>query len=172
MTAGRYVVLAITDNGTGMNEATRSRIFELSFTTKEVAKGSGLGLATVYGIVKQSGGHIGVYSKLGRGTTFKIYFPSADHKLGKADESQTEALPPKREGITILLAEDEPIMRRVTGKILEEHGYKVLDAADGKTALEVIDREPGRVDLALTDVVMKEMSGPELALRLTRNVQE
>jgi len=164
MAPGRYVMLAISDNGIGMDEATRSRIFEPFFTTKEIGKGSGLGLATVYGIVTQSGGHIWVYSEVGRGTTFKIYLPSADHKLGIAPETHAEALPPRREGMTILLAEDDPLMRRLTRKMLEEHGYTVLEAVDGESALEVIRSEP--VDLILTDVVMKGMNGPELVLRL------
>ena len=164
MVAGRYVMLAISDNGVGMDEATRSRIFEPFFTTKEIGKGSGLGLATVYGIVTQSGGHVWVYSEVGHGTTFKIYLPSADHKLGMAPEAQAEALPPRRDGLTILLAEDDALMRRLTRKMLEDHGYKVLEAVDGESALEVIRSQP--IDLILTDVVMKGMNGPELVLRL------
>lgn len=166
MTPGRYVMLAVSDNGTGMNEATRSRIFEPFFTTKESGKGSGLGLATVYGIVKQSGGHIWVYSEPSRGTTFKIYLPSAEHKLGLGSEEHVETLPQRREGVTILLAEDDPIMRKLTGKMLQEHGYKVLEATDGVAALDVIAKSTERIDLALTDVVMKGMNGPELVLRL------
>jgi PAS domain S-box-containing protein len=166
LAAGRYVMLAISDNGTGMDETTRARIFEPFFTTKEMGKGSGLGLATVYGIVKQSGGHIWVYSEPERGTTFKIYLPCADHKLGKRQEVQVEGLPPRREGVTVLLAEDDAIMRRLTRKMLEEHGYKVLEAADGKAALELIGTNHADIDLTLTDVVMKGMSGPELVLRL------
>ena len=166
MTAGRYVMLAISDNGTGMDEATRSRIFEPFFTTKETGKGSGLGLATVYGIVKQSGGHIWVYSEVGHGTTFKIYFPSADGKLAKDEQKRQEELPQRREQTTILLAEDDAVMRRLTRKMLEEHGYNVLEAEDGKSALDVITNAGVRVDLTLTDVVMKGMTGPELVLRL------
>ncbi len=166
MAAGRYVMLAISDNGVGMDEATQSRIFEPFFTTKEIGKGSGLGLATAYGIVTQNGGHIWVYSEPGQGTTFKIYLPSADHKLGTVPQVQAETLPPRREGVTILLAEDEPIMRRLTRKMLEEHGYKVLEAEDGKAALEIISSNHSPVDLILTDVVMKGMSGPELVLKL------
>jgi len=166
MTAGRYVMLAVSDNGVGMDPVTLSRIFEPFFTTKETGKGSGLGLSTVYGIVKQSMGHIWVYSEPERGTTFKIYLPCAEHKLGVAREEQAEALPPRREGLTVALVEDDPIMRRLTRKMLEEHGYKVLEAEDGSTALKVIGSEDGAVRLVLTDVVMKGMSGPELVLKL------
>ena len=166
LVAGRYVMLAISDNGSGMDEATRLRIFEPFFTTKELGKGTGLGLATVYGIVKQSGGHIWVYSEPERGTTFKIYLPCAEHKLGTKMEEKAEALPPKREGVTILLAEDDAVMRRLTKKMLEEHGFEVLEAEDGKAALDTIGADHAAVDLVLTDVVMKGMSGPELVLRL------
>jgi hypothetical protein len=166
MTPGRYVMLAISDNGTGMDEVTRTRIFEPFFTTKETGKGSGLGLATVYGIVRQAGGHIWVYSEPGQGTTFKIYLPSAEHKLGIESEEQAEALPAKRDGVTILLAEDDPIMRKLTRKMLEEHGYRVLEATNGEAALEVISRHPSSIDLTLTDVAMKGMNGPDLVLRL------
>jgi len=166
MTAGRYVMVAISDNGVGMDEATRSRIFEPFFTTKETGKGSGLGLATVYGIVKQSGGHIWVYSEVGHGTTFKIYLPSADKKLGNGGEKHEEELPRRRDGTTVLLAEDDAVMRRLTRKMLEEHGYKVLEAEDGKAALDIIGSGTMSIDLTLTDVVMKGMTGPELVLRL------
>ncbi len=163
---GRYVMLAVSDNGTGMDEATRSRIFEPFFTTKETSKGSGLGLATVYGIVKQSGGHVWVYSEPERGTTFKIYLPSAEHKVGTAPEAHTEALPSRREGVTVLLAEDDSVMRRLTRKMLEGHGYRVIEAEDGKAALDLLTSHDGSIDLILTDVVMKGMNGPELVLRL------
>ena len=167
MTAGRYVMLAISDNGVGMDEGTRVRIFEPFFTTKEVGKGTGLGLATVYGIVRQAAGHILVYSEPGRGSTFKIYFPSADTKLEIAADRKEEALPPRREGVTILLVEDDTLMRHLTRKMLEDHGYKVLEAEDGKAALKVIGASAKPVDLTLTDVVMKGMTGPELLLRLS-----
>ena len=166
MTAGRYVMLAVSDNGVGMDEATRSRIFEPFFTTKEMGKGSGLGLATVYGIVKQSGGHIWVYSEPGHGTTFKIYLPCADYKLETSKESVAEALPPRREGVTILLAEDDVMMRRLTKRMLEQHGYTVLEAEDGKAAMSLINANHHKLDLLLTDVVMKGMTGPELVLKL------
>jgi len=166
MTAGRYVMVAISDNGTGMDEATRSRIFEPFFTTKEIGKGSGLGLATAYGIIKQSGGHVWVYSEPGHGTTFKIYLPSAEEKLNGRVESHEETLPASREGVTILLVEDYPMMRRLTRQMLQEHGYRVLEAEDGRSALEVIASNAAPIDLTLTDVVMKRMNGPELVLRL------
>ena len=172
MAAGRYVMLAVSDSGIGMDDATRSRVFEPFFTTKETSKGTGLGLATVYGIVKQSGGHILVYSELGMGTTFKIYLPSAAYKLGTESETQAESLPPRREGVTILLAEDDAVMRRLTRKMLEEHGYEVLEAEDGKSALNVIASNHVSIDLILTDVVMKGMNGPELVLRLIESHPE
>ncbi len=164
---GKYVLLAVSDTGTGMDEATTARIFEPFFTTKEIGKGTGLGLATVYGIVKQSAGHIMVYSEPGHGTTFKIYLPSADHKIGLESEEEDEAVSPKRHGTTIMLVEDDEIMRGLTRQVLEEHGYTVLEADDGKTALERIQSHPDPIDLLLTDVVMKRMSGPELVEELS-----
>ncbi len=166
MKVGRYVMLAVSDNGTGMDEATRSRIFEPFFTTKETGKGTGLGLATVYGIVKQNGGHIWAYSELGQGTTFKIYLPSAAHKLGTEPEFHAEVLPARREGMTVLLVEDDAIMRQMTRRMLEDHGYQVMDAEDGGAALQIIGSDHASIDLVLTDVVMKGMNGPELVLRL------
>jgi PAS domain S-box-containing protein len=166
MHVGRYVMLAVSDTGHGMDEATRSRVFEPFFTTKETGKGTGLGLATVYGIVKQSKGHVWVYSEPGHGTTFKIYLPSAEYKLNTSPAAQTEKLPPRREGVTILLVEDDVVMRRLTRKMLEGHGYNVLEAEDGKRALDVIQSHNAPIDLVLTDVVMKEVNGPELVLRL------
>lgn len=166
MPAGKYVLLAVSDTGSGMDETTMSRIFEPFFTTKETGKGTGLGLATVYGIVKQSAGHILVYSEPGHGTTFKIYLPSAEHKIGLAAKTEVETVAPKRQGTTILLAEDDEIMRSLTRKVLEEHGYTVVDVDDGKAALEWMESHPGSIDLLLTDVVMRRMSGPELAERL------
>jgi len=167
MSAGKYVVLAVSDTGNGMDEATASRIFEPFFTTKEMGKGTGLGLATVYGIVKQSAEHILVYSEMGHGTTFKIYLPSADHKIGlETKPSEVETVSPKRQGTTILLVEDDEIMRSLTRQLLQEHGYAVVEADDGKSALEWVESHPGPIDLLLTDVVMRRMSGPELVERL------
>jgi PAS domain S-box-containing protein len=166
MAPGKYVLLAVSDTGSGMDEATVSRIFEPFFTTKEQGKGTGLGLATVYGIVKQSAGHILVYSELGHGTTFKIYLPSADHKIGLESRPEVETVSPKRQGTTILLVEDDEIMRSLTRQLLEEHGYTVVEADDGKSALEWVESHSDSIDLVLTDVVMRRMSGPELVERL------
>jgi len=164
---GKYIVLAVSDTGHGMDETTAARIFEPFFTTKEVGKGTGLGLATVYGIVKQSGGHVLVYSEPGHGTTFKIYLPSAEHKIGVSPREAAEATPPKRLGTSILLVEDDEIMRSLTKKVLQEQGYTVMEADDGKSALDWAHSHPGPIDLLLTDVMMRRLNGPELAERLS-----
>jgi PAS domain S-box-containing protein len=166
MAAGKYILLTVSDTGTGMDETTISRIFEPFFTTKGTGKGTGLGLATVYGIVKQSAGHILVYSEPGHGTTFKIYLPSAEHKIGIGSNAEVETVSPKRRAATILLVEDDDIMRSLTRQLLQEHGYTVVEADDGKSALEWAESHPIPVDLLLTDVVMRRMSGPELVERL------
>ncbi len=167
MSAGKYVMLAVSDTGSGMDGTVLSRIFEPFFTTKEPGKGTGLGLATVYGIAKQSGGHIWVYSEPGRGTTFKVYLPSAEHKLKFALHAEAEAVVPKRQGTTILLVEDDEMMRSLTRQLLLQQGYTVIEAVNGKAALDWAQSNPGEADLVLTDVVMPAMSGPELAERLT-----
>jgi hypothetical protein len=169
LNAGRYVMLAVSDNGSGMDQVTVTRIFEPFFTTKEIGKGTGLGLATVYGIVKQGGGNIWVYSEPGRGTTFKVYLPCADHKLAEAPMIRAETLPPRREGITILLVEDDEMMRSLTRQMLEDHGYGVVEASDGKSALELLATNHASIDLTLTDVVMRHMSGPEMVLNLAQS---
>ncbi len=166
MRPGRYVVLAVSDTGIGMDQATVARIFEPFFTTKEVGKGTGLGLATVYGIVQQSGGHIWVYSEPGNGSTFKVYLPNAEDRLTDQAQPEVEQTVRRREGTTILLVEDDEIMLGLTRKLLEQHGYRVLDAKDGKAALEVVQSHKGSIDLLLTDVVMRGMSGPELVSRI------
>ena len=166
MVPGRYVMLSVSDNGAGMDADTVSHIFEPFFTTKETGKGTGLGLATVYGIVKQSGGDIWVYSEPDRGTTFKIYLPNAGHKIGQIPEAHTEALPRRRDGTAILLVEDDALLRSLTRQMLVEHGYTVLEASDGKAALQVLSSHPEPIALTLTDVVMRGMSGPELVLQL------
>ena len=130
---GRYVLLAISDNGIGMDAVTLSKIFDPFFTTKEVGKGTGLGLATVYGIVKHSGGHIWVYSEPNRGTTFKIYLPAADHKLGIAPKVRNpRRCLRKRMVKRFLLVEDDALMRSLTRQMLEDHGYSVVEAEGRK----------------------------------------
>jgi PAS domain S-box-containing protein len=168
LTTGKYVMLAASDTGTGMDQQTVSRIFEPFFTTKEMGKGTGLGLSTVYGIVQQNAGAIVVYSEPGRGTSFKIYLPSAEHKVGIRGEAVAETAPPRAEGGTILLVENDQMMRTLTRQMLEEHGYRVLEASDGNAALEQAAAD-GRIALVLTDVVMPGMSGPEFARRLAES---
>lgn len=162
---GKYVMLAVSDTGVGMDQSTLSRIFEPFFTTKEQGKGTGLGLATVYGIAQQAGGHIWVYSEPGHGTTFKLYLPSAEDKLTAKPPSEDEAMATRKVG-TILLVEDDEIMRSLTRQMLREQGYKVFEATNGKAALKWAQANNEKIDLLLTDVVMPAMSGPELAERL------
>ena len=166
VTAGRYVLLSVSDTGEGMDAATVSHMFEPFFTTKGPGKGTGLGLATVYGIVRQSGGHIWVYSEPGHGTTFRIYLPSAEHKLGLRPQTQSEGALPSGQGTTILLVEDDDTLRSLTREMLEEHGYKVIEAPGGREALQKANEDQVHVNLMLTDVVMRDMSGPELGVKL------
>jgi two-component system cell cycle sensor histidine kinase/response regulator CckA len=163
--SGVHVVLAVTDTGCGMDGATRSRIFEPFFTTKEPGKGTGLGLSTVYGIVKQSGGHIWVYSEPGRGTTFKLYFPPHYSAVPVA-ESERLAPPALDEGATILLVEDERPVRSTVRRLLERQGYEVLEAGNGQDALTLISARGAEIDLVLSDMVMPGMGGLELADRV------
>ncbi|MFB3923638.1 MAG: CHASE3 domain-containing protein [Terriglobia bacterium] len=162
---GRYVMLAISDTGVGMDAGIQARIFEPFFTTKERGKGTGLGLATVYGIVKQSGGHIWVYSEPDRGTSFKVYLPCFDEVPAEGAEVRAQ-LP--RGSETVLVVEDEEGVRMLIRSVLESNGYRVLEAEGAAKALELGERSNGKIHLVLTDVVMPEMGGSELAERLAR----
>jgi CheY-like chemotaxis protein len=165
MKPGPYVQMTISDSGTGMDTETQSHIFEPFFTTKEKGKGTGLGLATVYGIVKQSGGFIWVYSELGKGTSFKIYLPRVD----QAEEfsgvpSSTGEVPTGTE--TVLLTEDEQDVREIAREFLESGGYKVIEAKDAAEAIKLAREHGGAIDLLVTDMVMPGMTGQELAVQL------
>uniref|UniRef100_UPI0040560D6F ATP-binding protein n=1 Tax=Candidatus Electrothrix sp. TaxID=2170559 RepID=UPI0040560D6F len=163
---GDFVLLAVSDNGCGMDKNTLDNIFEPFFTTKEVGKGTGLGLATIYGIVKQNNGFINVYSEPGQGSTFKIYLPRL-----VADEDTDKAVPEKKAAAggteTILLAEDEPSILRMTRMMLERNGYTVLSAATPTEAMEKAKNHSGFIDLLMSDVVMPEMNGRDLAGQIT-----
>ncbi len=163
---GRYVMLSVSDTGTGMDAETQAHLFEPFFTTKPVGKGTGLGLATVYGIVKQSGGFIFAESESGKGTTFKVYLPQVDQEEATvpARTSPTEVGQWSLE--TLLLVEDEPAFRELLREGLEANGYKVLVGENGVDALHVAEQHPGPICLLVSDVIMPQMSGPELAKRL------
>jgi two-component system cell cycle sensor histidine kinase/response regulator CckA len=170
--AGRFVMLAVTDTGTGMDEATQAKIFEPFFTTKGQGKGTGLGLATVYGIVKQSGGFVWVYSELGHGTSFKIYLPqvAAAADAHRAAAPAATALPRGTE--TVLVVEDAPAVRAVARHVLERQGYTILEASNGDAALRAAAAHHGPIHLLLTDVVMPGLSGRQVAERLAQTRSE
>jgi signal transduction histidine kinase len=167
--AGSYVRLTLTDTGVGMDEQTRQRLFEPFFTTKEMGKGTGLGLATVYGIVNQLGGYISVSSELGRGSTFTLFFPALDveRKSAPAPAGAVAQSPPlavDRE--TVLVVEDEPGVRNLVTRTLKRHGYRVLDAGTAAEGLALIATRGPEIALVLTDVVMAVMSGPQMVARI------
>ena len=165
---GRFVMLAVGDDGCGMDSATLLRLFEPFFTTKEIGKGTGLGLATVYGIVKQNNGFIDVDSEVGRGSTFRIYLPQLRDAPAETAPAAPPPLPAGHE--TILLVEDEPALLNMARRMLEQIGYRVLPAASPAEALRLAERESGRIDLLMTDVVMPQMNGRDLGQILAEEV--
>jgi CheY-like chemotaxis protein len=157
---GRYVMLAVSDTGSGIEKEILPKIFEPFFTTKGPGKGTGLGLATVYGIVKQAGGYVWVYSERGQGTTFKIYLPRIDEP---ADGPDVQQMPMPSQGWeTILLVEDEGSLRAIARETLEEHGYRVIEAAGANEAIAMASGHPEPIHLLVTDVVMPGMNGRAL----------
>jgi signal transduction histidine kinase/CheY-like chemotaxis protein len=165
MTAGHYALLSVTDTGHGMDEETKTHIFEPFFTTKGIGKGTGLGLATVYGVVKQSGGFIWVESAVEKGTTFEIYFPAVQEKVAPSDD-ETKPRAAQRGSETIMVVEDEPGVRELTCEFLKVSGYSVVEAKDGIDALEIAAKHTQPIHLVLSDMVMPKMGGRELAGRL------
>jgi CheY-like chemotaxis protein len=162
---GTYVMLAVSDNGCGMDAETQSHVFEPFFTTKPPGKGTGLGLATVYSIVKQYNGNIWAYSEPGHGTTFKIYFPQVD-EAGEVVKRERLPIKTPRGSETILLVEDEDVVRNLARLVLEQAGYTVLEAHHGEEAVQIFERRDGPIHLMVTDVVMPKLGGGELAERL------
>jgi len=164
---GEYVVLAVSDDGIGMDADIRARVFEPFFTTKDVGQGTGLGLSTVYGIVTQAGGQVTVYSEPGQGTTFRAYFPSVEARAGEGPARSAPVEEQVGGNETVLLVEDETAVRALASQVLTRLGYSVLEASDGQRALEVADAHDGRIDLLLSDVVLPRASGIEVAEKLT-----
>jgi two-component system cell cycle sensor histidine kinase/response regulator CckA len=163
---GSYVLLSVSDTGCGMDATTRSRLFEPFFTTKPRGRGTGLGLSIVYGVINQSGGHIEVNSTLGRGTVFKIYLPQVE-KLTVAQKPNASSVKLQQGSETVLLVEDEDEVRAAVCESLQMRGYTVLKARHGKEAVMICRRHDGPIHLLLTDVVMPQMTGPELAQRVS-----
>jgi PAS domain S-box-containing protein len=164
--AGRYVLVAVTDNGHGMDDATRERVFEPFFTTKETGKGTGLGLATVYGIIRQGGGWIDVSSRPGVGTSFKMYLPRVDARAQSAKRGPSAATE-KGTG-TILVVEDQQAVRKYTRSVLKRYGYDVIEACDGDEATTKAAQYDGEIRLLVTDVIMPGMNGKQLSERLRK----
>ncbi len=169
---GDYSVISVKDTGIGMNEETQKKIFEPFFTTKEIGKGTGLGLATVFGIIKQNNGYILVESEIGKGTTFKIYFPQVDVEISEEKPMKEEIEELQGGSETILLVEDEESIREFVASILEEYGYEVLKAANGEEGLSISKKHNESIHLLLSDIRMPKMSGPKLAKELTINHPE
>jgi CheY-like chemotaxis protein len=174
---GAYTLIAVSDSGHGMDEATRARVFDPFFTTKDLGKGTGLGLSTVWGIVTQSGGHVAVQSAPGAGTTFRVYLPRVDGATTDVAEPETRFAPGRAaQGLTaaagldgsetVLVVEDEEQVRTLVRTTLRRHGYTVLEAQNGGEAFLICEQHRARIDLLLTDVMMPRMNGPELAQRL------
>jgi CheY-like chemotaxis protein len=161
LSADRYVVMTVSDTGIGMDPATRQHIFEPFFTTKEVGKGTGLGLATIYGIVRQAGGHITLDSEPGKGSTFKLFFPRDDGQ--PADQLTPENPIPTTGSGRIVVVEDDDVVRHMTVSLLKRAGYDVTAVRDGSRALVLADEFAGQIDVLVTDVVMPGMSGTEVA---------
>lgn len=162
---GHYVMLAVSDTGTGIESEIQKKIFEPFFSTKESSKGTGLGLSTVYGIVKQSGGYVWLYSEVGHGSIFKVYFPMVADKIEKPPEPEMPVML-KKGNETILLVEDEFLVRNLCREVLESSGYQVFEANDGIEALEIFFRHRSRIDLLMTDIVMPKMGGRILAEKI------
>jgi signal transduction histidine kinase/ActR/RegA family two-component response regulator len=163
VTPGRYVMLAVTDTGIGMDAATRARVFDPFFTTKEPGKGTGLGLSTVYGIVKQSGGNVDLYSEPGRGSTFKVYLPRTDERVDARPTPPLGSVVVTRGRLTVLLVDDDAFVAAAARRALERTGYQVLTASNGRQALGILEQHTGSIDVLVTDLVMPEMGGRELA---------
>ncbi len=164
--AGPYVAVSVTDSGMGMDASILGLIFEPFFTTKERGRGTGLGLATVHGIVRQSGGHIDVHSVVGRGTTFTLYFPVAESRDARAQAPAQATPAPTRTSAVVLLVEDEDSVRRAAGTMLRRSGYEVLEASNGADAITLVMSHRGPIDVLLTDMVMPGIDGAELARRI------
>ncbi len=176
MQTGDYVLVQIIDTGTGMNAETLTKIFEPFFSTKEVGAGTGLGLATVYGIVKQSGGHIFVRSEEGKGTEFQIYFKRADESRYVAEQEDDEVKKVVSQDLTgtetILLVEDETAVRMFASRALSNKGYKIFEAENGENALEIFEREAGKIDLVISDVIMPGMNGPNMVKEIVKQAPD